>query len=225
MFPCSFFIVNGYRACNAIRPRGSRHRNLDILAPLQAPYPLPPSSYLSLLELYLITHTRADTHTLCPYLHTHKHSYTHTLCPSHTYTPQVKPFEAINHCFGREKGQFFGVGSAYMLVYIRECDASMVSLTAIWICYSRHLYCVVLFCVVLYCIVLCCIVYCVVLYRPPVLHARSLGAGAAESDKMVRAWGVIRCAHHSQFSSSSLPLISSLFVLGDGKSVESRYTF
>ena len=104
--------------------------------------------------LPLLTHTHTHTHTPPlphpPHSHTHTHSYTHTLCPSHTYTPQVKPFEAINHCFGREKGQFFGVGSAYMLVYIRECDASMVSVTAIWRCYSRHLYCVVLFCVVLY---------------------------------------------------------------------------
>ena len=164
MFPCSFFIVNGYRACNAIRPRGSRHRNLDTCSSTGS---LSATSFILFVSPRAIpnhTHTCRHTHPLPLLTHTHTHSYTHTLCPSHTYTPQVKPFEAINHCFGREKGQFFGVGSAYMLVYIRECDASMVSLTAIWICYSRHLYCVVLFCVVLCCIVLYCIVlYCVVL--------------------------------------------------------------
>jgi hypothetical protein len=38
---------------------------------------------------------------------------------------KVRPFEAINHCFGRNKTNL-GFGSAYMLVYIRESNASEI---------------------------------------------------------------------------------------------------
>jgi hypothetical protein len=55
-----------------------------------------------------------------------------------------------------------------MLVYIRECDASMVSVTAIWRCYSGHLYCFVLYSIlysiVLHSTVLYSIVYCIVFF-------------------------------------------------------------
>jgi hypothetical protein len=39
---------------------------------------------------------------------------------------KVRPFEAINHCFGRNKTNLLGFGSAYMLVYIRESNASEI---------------------------------------------------------------------------------------------------
>ena len=42
---------------------------------------------------------------------------------------KVPPREAINLCYGRDAkavNSFWGVGSAYMLVYIRESDVARV---------------------------------------------------------------------------------------------------
>ena len=84
---------------------------------------------------YIISHHITSHHIILHHSLYHTHILLHAvLCTLYPVPCKVRPFEAIDHCFGREKGQYFNIGSAYMLVYIRESDATMVSTRTCPVC-------------------------------------------------------------------------------------------